>query len=187
MYSLPFLILVSLLSFTLMIIMIVVVLFLAASVRSLFTDVPFVPTPERTIREMLTLAKLKPGETLVDLGSGDGRIVVIGAKNYAAHAIGVEKNFLLAFFSRLHIAMKGVSRSARIIRNDIFSIPLSQADVVTLYLLPAVNKKLEHKLKTELRKGSRVVSRSFPLPHWKPDIIDERNHIYLYRIPPRTL
>ncbi len=187
MNSPAFLVFFSLLSFTLIVIMAAAVLFLAAVVRSIFTDVPFVSTPERIIKKMLSLARLKPGETLVDLGSGDGRIVIIGAKRYAARALGVEKNFLLAIFSRLRIAMEGISQSAHIIRGDIFSVSLTQADVVTLYLLPAVNKKIEHKLKTELREGARIVSRSFPFSSWKPDAVDKRNHIYLYRVPPRTV
>jgi predicted RNA methylase len=151
--------------------------------------VPFVPTPEPIVKRMLSLAGIKPGELLYDLGAGDGRILSSAVKDFGAKAIGVELDE-----SRYEAITKRIERehldgSAGIIRADFFDINLSRADVVTLYLLTSVNTIIKPKLERELKLGARVVSHDFPIHGWVPICVERvrerfKNHIvYLYQIP----
>ena len=131
-------------------------------------DVPYVPTPPEVVEAMLDLAKLKPGEQLIDLGSGDGRIAIAAARR-GARALGVERNARLVARSRTLAKMAGQAEGARFVRADLFSVSLRGADVVTLYLLPDVNERLRPKLLAELRPGARVVSHAFDMGEWAAD------------------
>ena len=149
--------------------------------------VPFVPTPEIVARYMLKLAEVKPGELVYDLGSGDGQIVIMAAKEFGARAIGVEIRRDLVEESLRKIKEYGLEDRVTIIHGDFFKVDISDADVVTLYLLTSVNERLRPKLEKELKPGTRVVSHDFEIPGWKPikvvEINEEwRSHkIYLYR------
>ncbi|MCD6095195.1 MAG: class I SAM-dependent methyltransferase [Thermoprotei archaeon] len=149
--------------------------------------VPFVPTPEIVARYMLKLAEVKPGELVYDLGSGDGQIVIMAAREFGARAIGVEIRRDLVEESLRKIKEYGLEDRVTIIHGDFFKVDISDADVVTLYLLTSVNERLRPKLEKELRPGTRVVSHDFEIPGWKPikvvEINEEwRSHkIYLYR------
>lgn len=146
--------------------------------------VPYVPTPEAVVDGMLDLAKLQPGEQLVDLGSGDGRIAIAAATR-GARALGVEINPRLVSRARLNAEMAGQKEDARFVRDDLFAVSLRDADVVTLYLLPQINEKLRPKLLTEMKPGARVVSHAFDMGDWPPDDhqrIAEKN-VYLWTIP----
>jgi len=152
--------------------------------------VPFVPTPEPVVRRMLSLANVKPGELVYDLGAGDGRVLSSAIKDFDARAIGVElhESRYEAIAKRIHRERLG--NSAGVIQADFFNVNLSRADVVTLYLLTSVNSMIRPKLERELKPGARVVSHDFPIHGWVPvhveNIRDKFNHnhiVYLYRVP----
>ncbi|MEL9991684.1 MAG: class I SAM-dependent methyltransferase [Thermoproteus sp.] len=155
----------------------------------MYYDVPFVPTPEVVVRRMLQLARVRPGEVLYDLGSGDGRIVIMAAKEFGAYAYGIEIRKDLYEQSMAKIRDLGLEGRARIINTNFFDADISDADVVTMYLLTSVNERLKPKLEKELRPGTRVVSHDFEVSGWRPIIVEEvyeewRSHkIYLYKIP----
>jgi precorrin-6B methylase 2 len=147
--------------------------------------VPFVPTPQEVVDGMLTLAQVKKGDTVYDLGSGDGRIVITAAKKYGVRAVGFEIDPELLKQSRANIKKEGVEKLAEIREQDILTVDLSPASVLTMYLLPSVNLKLKPKILSEMKPGSRVVSHAFDMGDWKPDKtiqIDGRT-VYLWTVP----
>lgn len=147
-------------------------------------EVPFVPTPPEVVEAMLKLSALRAGERLIDLGSGDGRIVLAAARR-GAEALGVERDPELVERARRRAEFEGLQRQARFQRGDLFAEDLRRADVVTLYLLPAVNARLRPKLLIELKPGARVVSHAFDMGDWSPDqlqIVDGKQ-LFLWIIP----
>jgi len=149
--------------------------------------VPFVPSPQEVVDKMVELGGVKPGDVVYDLGSGDGRIVIAAAKK-GAKAVGFEIDGDLVKQSRENIRAAGVQDSAEIRQQDILTVDLSQASVVTMYLLPDVNLKLRPNLLSQLKPGSRVVSHSFEMGDWKPDKAErvEGRTIYLWIIPAKA-
>ena len=129
---------------------------------------PYVPSPLEVIKQMLTLADLKPGEKLYDLGCGDGRILIMAAQEFGAEAVGVELNLSLVREGREKASSLGLEEKVKIIHGNLFDIDVSPADVVTLYLTTSANEKVKPKLEKELRPGARVVSHDFMIPGWKP-------------------
>ncbi|MBM3354306.1 MAG: methyltransferase domain-containing protein [Betaproteobacteria bacterium] len=127
---------------------------------------PYVPTPQQVVERMLELAKVAPGDTVYDLGSGDGRLVIEAARRHGARGVGVERDAALVERSRAAAAEARVADRVRFIRGDIFETDLRQASVVTLYLLPVMMQRLSPKLRQELPAGARVVSHDFPLEGW---------------------
>ncbi len=150
--------------------------------------VPFVSTPENVARFMLKLAEVRPGEIVYDLGSGDGRILIIAAKEFGAKCVGIEIRKDLVQEAIKRVKALGLENQIKIIHGDFFEISISEADVVTMYLLTSVNERLRPKLEKELRPGTRVVSHDFEIPGWTPIKVielneDWRNHkIYLYKV-----
>ena len=151
---------------------------------------PFVPTPEPVVDRMLTAAELKPGETLYDLGCGDGRILFEAAQKFGAHAVGVELSSKLVLGVNERVRTLGLQDLITVIEGNLLNVNLRPADVVTLYLLRLSNEKLKPNLKKQLKPGARVVSHDYEIMGWKPDRIDrvmvyQRAHtIYVYRMPP---
>jgi len=146
--------------------------------------VPFVPTPQEVVDKMIELAGVKKGDLVYDLGSGDGRIVVTAAKK-GAKAVGFEIDGDLVKQSRDNIRKAGVQEQAEIRQQDILTVDLSAASVVTMYLLPDVNLQLRPNILSQLKPGSRVVSHAFDMGDWKPDRterVDGRT-LYLWTIP----
>jgi len=141
----------------------------------LFSDrfTPFVPTPHRVVEKMLELAEVGPDDTVYDLGSGDGRIVIAAAQKFGARAVGVEIDGKLCELSSEEIAKLGLQKSARIIHGDMFEVDLGPATVVTLYQLTRINKRLRPLLEKKLRRGARVVASDFEIPGWKPKKVVE--------------
>jgi 16S rRNA A1518/A1519 N6-dimethyltransferase RsmA/KsgA/DIM1 with predicted DNA glycosylase/AP lyase activity len=132
-------------------------------------DIHFAVTPQPLADAMLRLAHVSTDDVVYDLGSGDGRIVVLAAQKYGAHAVGVEIDHRLVEISRT-VAREGeVADRVTFIEGDLFTTDLSKATVVTLWLSTSVNLRLEAKLKRELKSGTRVVSRQFPIGAWTPD------------------
>ncbi len=126
---------------------------------------PFVRTRRDRMRTMLALAEIKPGETVVDMGSGDGTLLIEAARR-GANAIGIELNPLLVWYSQWRIKKSGHDDRIRVIRKNFFFYPLGNADVVLLYLLTSTNDALQKKLEEELKPGTRVISNTFPINGW---------------------
>jgi len=129
---------------------------------------PYVPSPLPVIQHMLKLADLKAGEVLFDLGAGDGRTVIMAAKSFGARAVGVELREDLAKKALSTIHDNGLADRVTIVNGDMFSVQLTSADVVFLYLTTSANEKIRPKLETELRKGVRVVSHDYEIVGWRP-------------------
>jgi SAM-dependent methyltransferase len=151
-------------------------------------DVIYVPTPQPVVETMLDLAGVKSTDTVYDLGSGDGRIVITAAKKYGARAVGIELDPALVKKARETAAAAGVASKVRFLTQDLFTTDLRPATVVTLYLLQSINERLRPKLVRELRPGARVVSHVFNMgPEWPPEktVNVERSRIFLWTLPPR--
>src|SRR4030095_9128275 len=146
--------------------------------------VPFVPSPQAVVDKMVELAGVKHGDVVFDLCSGDGRIVIAAAKR-GARAVGFEIDPDLVGESRANLKKAGVDQSAEIRNQDILTVDLSPASVVTMYLLPDVNLKLKPNLLSQLKPGSRVVSHAFDMGDWKPDKVErvEGRTIYFWTVP----
>lgn len=130
---------------------------------------PYYPTPMEVVTTMLDAAELEPGDTLIDLGSGDGRIVLVAARDFGARAIGYELDDALVKSSRRRIGEMELSDKAEIRQQDLFTADFSNADVITVYLLPRAMRRLEPILEESLKKGAIVVSHDFTFPTWEPD------------------
>lgn len=152
---------------------------------------PFVATPLPVVKEMLTVAEVRLGETLYDLGCGDGRVAIMAAQEFGANAVGVEMREDLAKQAMGKVTELGLEGRVKIVQGDMFRIDLSQADVVTLYLTTSANDKVKPKLEAELKPGARVVSHDYEILGWRPIKIDNfcenprlgypSHTIYVYR------
>jgi precorrin-6B methylase 2 len=129
--------------------------------------VVWVPTPQALVDKMLDMAKVTPNDYLIDLGSGDGRTVITAAKR-GAKALGIEYNPDMVELSKRNAAKEGVSDRANFVKADLFESDFSQAQVITMFLLPSINIKLRPKI-LDLKPGTRIVSNSFDMEDWKPD------------------
>lgn len=150
------------------------------------TDVPFVPTPQVVVDEMLRLAKVGPGDFVIDLGSGDGRIPITAAKKFGARAAGVELDDHLIFQSEESARQARVEDRVKFLHQDLFKTDISEATVITMYLLPTVNRRLRPKL-LDLKPGTRIVAHDFDLDDWKPDQTTTiRKNVFLWIVPARV-
>jgi hypothetical protein len=141
---------------------------LMVSVRAADPSVPYVPTPQEVVERMLEMAKVGPQDYLIDLGSGDGRIVVTAAKKFNARGFGVDLNPVRIKESVDNAAAAGVSDRVAFHQRNLFETDLSDATVITMYLLPRVNLELRPKL-LELKPGTRIVSHDFDMGDWTAD------------------
>lgn len=161
----------------------------ASKVASAQGDVPYVPTPNEVVVEMLKMAGVTKDDVVYDLGSGDGRLVVTAAQQFGARAVGVEIDPKLIDQSNQKAKAAGVSDRVKFLQQDLFETDFKDATVMTLYLLTQVNLKLRPKLLSELKPGTRVVSHQFKMGAWKPDReqvmrVGSRYHlIYCWIIP----
>jgi tRNA1(Val) A37 N6-methylase TrmN6 len=150
---------------------------------------PYYPTPMTIVQKILELGQLRAGEKMYDLGSGDGRIVIMAAQKFHAEGVGVEYDYDLCRQSEAAIRKLGLQTTARIIQGDIFAQSYWDADLVTVYLLPSSNEKVRPMLEKQLKKGARVVAHDFEFSGWTPvktETIDDdgegRSHtIFLYQ------
>lgn len=152
-------------------------------------DIHFTPTRHAVVDAMLKLARVTADDVVYDLGSGDGRVLILAAQKYGARGVGVELDPRLVEISR-QVAREGeVADRVTFIEGDLFTTDISNATVVTLYLSPSVNRRLEPKLKQELRPGTRIVSHQFRIGDWAPDqtvhVEDEGTDLFLWTIPTR--
>jgi precorrin-6B methylase 2 len=158
-------------------------------------DVPFVPTTEEAVHAMLKLADVKKSDVVYDLGCGDGRIVIAAAKNYGAHAVGVDIDPRRIQEAKENARKAGVEDLVRFEEKDLFQADIREASVVTLFLLSSVNLKLRPKLLQDLKPGTRIVSNTFDMGDWKADkefTIDSASDsylshkLYLWTVPQRA-
>lgn len=147
-------------------------------------DVPYVPTPPEVVAAMLEAANVTKNDVLYDLGSGDGRIVIAAAKKYGARGMGIDINPALVAEATQNAVKEKVSDRAKFKVGDLFELDLSEATVITLYLLPDINLKLRPKL-LALKPGTRIVSHAFNMGDWKPErTIDVNGRtVYFWRVP----
>jgi SAM-dependent methyltransferase len=131
-------------------------------------DVVYVPTPQPVVEVMLEMAAVGPADTVIDLGSGDGRVVVTAAAKHGARGVGVELDRYLLKLAADNARRAGVADRVRFLEQDLFETDISGATVVTLYLLPEMNQRLQPRL-LALRPGARVVIHDYPLERWSPD------------------
>jgi len=129
---------------------------------------PYVPSPPQVIRQMLILAQLKAGEVFFDLGAGDGRTVIMAAKDFGARAVGVELREDLVKRALSSVYENGLQDRVTIVNSDMFTADLTSADVVFLYLTTSANEKIKPKLEAELKPGVRVISHDYEIVGWKP-------------------
>ena len=159
-----------------------------AAALVLAKDVPYIPTPQPAVEEMLRMANVSREDLVYDLGSGDGRIVIAAAKNHGARGVGIDidPNRIREANQNAHAA--GVTDRVRFVRGDLFEADLRDATVVTLYLLPAVNVRLRPKLLAELAPGTPVVSHDFDMGEWEPDARKRAgpSRLYLWIVPARV-
>jgi hypothetical protein len=178
---------------------------LAASLSALFAigawaeelSVPYVPTPQEVVERMLQMAKVGPGDYVIDLGSGDGRIVVTAARKHGARGFGVDLNPARIIEANENARNAGVADKVAFYQRDLFETDLSQATVITMYLLPRVNLELRPKL-LELKPGTRIVSHDFSMNDWTPDVkvtmdikdkygaIGGDSDVYFWVVPAKT-
>ncbi|MDB5839733.1 MAG: hypothetical protein JWQ23_1685 [Herminiimonas sp.] len=136
-------------------------------------DVPFVPTPQPVVDKMLDIANVKSGDVLYDLGCGDGRIVITAAKERGARGVGIDLNPQRIAEAKANAKTAGVDDKVKFMVGDLFAADFGEATVVTLYLLPDVNRKLRPQLWKQLKVGTRVVSHDFDMgPEWPPEKVE---------------
>ena len=146
---------------------------------------PFVQTPLEVAKKMLNLSQVRPGEMLYDLGCGDGRLIILAAKDIGAKATGIELREDLVERAKTEIKRLNLEDKVRIVQGNFFDVNISDADVVTLYLTSSANERLRPKLEAELKAGARVISHDFKVPGWKPSAVHNEllgHTIYTYRI-----
>jgi ribosomal protein L11 methylase PrmA len=160
----------------------------APQTEPIHKDVPYVPTTPQLVERMLKLAAVTKSDTVYDLGCGDGRIVVMAAQKFGAHAVGVDIDPERIKEANENAKKAGVTDRVKFIQANLFDADVKPATVVTLYLLPGVNLKLRPKLLKDLKPGTRVVSHSFDMGGWKPDKEEnvEGSQLYLWVVPADT-
>jgi trans-aconitate methyltransferase len=154
-------------------------------------EVPYVPTHETIVAEMLKVANVGKNDVLYDLGSGDGRIPITAAKRFGTRGVGVDIDPARITEARENARKAGVADKVKFMQQDLFETDIKEATVVTLYLLPDVNLRLRPKLLADLKPGTRVVSHNYDMGDWKPlktitVKVPEEHTIYYWVVPPRT-
>jgi SAM-dependent methyltransferase len=155
--------------------------------QSLRPDILFVGTPPPVVDAMLDMAGIRPGDVLYDLGSGDGRIPIAAAKRHGIRAVGIEIDPEMVAEARANARKAGVSHLVTFVERDLFLADITEASVVTLYLLDRLNLQLRPKLLRDLVPGTRIVSHQFGMGDWRPEAARQvgRSDVYLWRVPAR--
>jgi len=161
---------------------------------------PYAATPDSVVEAMLVLASVGPRDFVIDLGSGDGRLVITAARLHGARGLGVDIDAKLVDLANRFATRDGVADRVQFREQDLFETDVRAATVVTIYLLPSIMDRVSQKLKAELQPGTRIVVHDFPLPGWRVDRVasfevpekrdytfNERATLYLYTVPPRPL
>ncbi len=150
-------------------------------------DVVWVPTPDAVVERMLRMARVGKNDYVIDLGSGDGRTVIMAAQKFGARALGIEYNPDMVALSIKNAEKVGLGDKVKFVKADLFETDFSQATVITMYLLPAINIKLRPKI-LDMRPGTRVVSHAFNMEDWQPDqtATVEGRDAYLWIVPAKV-
>jgi predicted RNA methylase len=148
----------------------------------IFWGAPFIPASWGTARKMLALADVKPGQTVVDLGAGDGRLVILAARAFGAKAIGVEIDPTRWLIANIRIWQLRLRGKAAVRWGDLWKFDPTGADVVILYLTQGTNRRLQDRLLKTLSNGARVVTIAYSMSGWTPTILDDQNGIFVYEI-----
>ena len=174
-----------------------ILFFALAAARASDASVPYVPTPQVVVERMLEVGKVGPHDYVIDLGSGDGRIVVTAAKKHGARGFGVDLNPTRVAEATENARAAGVTDKVAFYERDLFETDLSNATVVTMYLLPRVNLDLRPRI-LDLKPGTRIVSHDFSMGEWKPELHEEidakdkyggaggRSDVYLWIVPAKV-
>ena len=141
---------------------------------------PWIPSRMKKVREMLTLAKIKPGDIVYDLGCGDGRVIVKASRKFQARAVGIEINIVLFLWCQFLITILSLRKKIKLIYGNFFKVDLSDADLVICYLLQDTNDKLEDKLNKELKPTAKIISNSFLFHNLRVISEDPDKGIYVY-------
>ncbi len=161
-------------------------------------DTPYVPTPQAVVDKMLDMAQVKAGDVVIDLGSGDGRIMITAARRHGAQGFGVEIDPRLVQRSNEEARRLGIADRVKFLRQDLFNTDFHEANVLTLYLLPDVNIALRPKILAELKPGTRVLSHDYDMREWRPDAEEtipapdktvgmrKESMVYLWVVPARV-
>ena len=153
-------------------------------------DVPYVPTPMKTVAKMLEMAKVKPSDVIYDLGSGDGRIVIAAVRDYGARkGVGVDINPVRIREGNDNARKANVTDKVKFVEGDVFEFDFSEATVLSMYLLTEVNLRLRPRILSILKPGTRVVSHDFDMAEWEPDDVasmDSFRHVYLWIVPAKV-
>ncbi len=184
MEKIPFLLKLQMSRFSIALFSLILFSFLANEANAQELDVPYVPTPGNVVEKMLEMADVGPGDYVIDLGSGDGRIVIAAAKRGAyGHGIDIDPKRIKE--ARENARKAEVEGKVLFVQEDIFKTDFSRANVITMYLLNSVNLQLRSSLLTRLKPGTRVVSHDFDMNDWKPDnyVREETSNIYFWLIP----
>ncbi len=148
---------------------------------------PYIPSTRQNVDEMLRLAMVQPGDVVYDLGSGDGRVVIAAARDWGARGVGIELDGKLVAQSREAARRAGVAELVEFREGDVFAADLSDATVVTMYLLTSLVHRLQPKLLAELKAGTRIVAHDYGFEGWKPDIqLSVSKNFYLYVVPAKV-
>lgn len=153
---------------------------------------PYVTSPQAVVDKMLALADLRPGQTIYDLGSGDGRVLISAAERFGVKGVGVEISDVLVKATADKIKKLGLEDRVRVVNDDLYKVDLSQADVVFIYLDTISNDLLRPNLEKYLRPGARVISHDFVVRGWKPvrteqiEAYNRPHTIYIYEMPQRA-
>ncbi|MGA2132679.1 MAG: methyltransferase domain-containing protein [Bryobacteraceae bacterium] len=153
---------------------------------------PYIPSPQEVVERMLSAARVKPGELVYDLGSGDGRIIITAAQKFHARAVGVELRGDLCKSTQARLKSLGLDDQVKLIHGNLLKVDLSPADVVTLYLLTSSNERLRPNLEKYLKPGARVVSNDYEIKGWTPSGIVPieagglKHYIYVYEVGARN-
>jgi precorrin-6B methylase 2 len=150
-------------------------------------DVIFVPTPQEVVDAMLKLAKVSAGDVVYDLGSGDGRIPITAARTYGSRGVGIDIDPQRIREANENAKTAGVTDKVKFLNQDLFTTPIAEATVVTMYLLPTLNVKVLPKLNAELKPGTRVVSHAFDIEGYPPQQTINVNGrtVYMWTVPIR--
>src|SRR5258708_36363464 len=161
-------------------------------------DTPYVPTPQAVVERMLDIAQVEPGEVVIELGSGGGRIMITAGQRHGGQGVGVEIDPRLVLRSNEEARRLGIADRVKFLRQDLFNTDFHEANVLTLYLLPDVNIALRPKILAELKPGTRVVSHDYDMREWRPDAEEtipapdkkvgtrKESMVYLWIVPARV-
>jgi predicted RNA methylase len=160
--------------------LVLILIFVYYLIKLLRGEAIFVPLPEETIEKMLRLAGVSSKDVVYDLGSGDGRVIILAVKKFKCRAVGIEKNPILYFISKFRIRKQNLQKLVEVKRKNFFDEDLSKSTVIFIYLSKKIVNKLREKFEKELKKGTRIVSADHRIKGWRVRRRIKTGHFYSY-------